>query len=94
MLRKHLLLFGIWAVFLKHIVIGRDDVMEITEIKIFAVDEKRVKAYSSVVFDECFIVRDLKVIQGDSKLFVAMPSKKMKDGSYRDTVHPLNNDMR
>ena len=68
--------------------------MEITEIKIFAVDEKRVKAYSSVVFDECFIVRDLKVIQGDNKLFVAMPSKRMKDGSYRDTVHPLNNDMR
>jgi stage V sporulation protein G len=68
--------------------------MEITEIKIFTVDEKRVKAYSSVVFDECFIVRDLKVIQGDSKLFVAMPSKKMKDGSYRDTVHPLNNNMR
>jgi stage V sporulation protein G len=60
--------------------------MEITEIKIFTVDERRVKAYSSVVFDECFIVRDLKVIQGDSKLFVAMPSKKMKDGSYRDTV--------
>ncbi|HEX2964519.1 MAG TPA: SpoVG family protein [Syntrophorhabdaceae bacterium] len=51
-------------------------------------------SYSSVVFDECFIVRDLKVIQGDTKLFVAMPSKKMKDGSYRDTVHPLNNDMR
>jgi stage V sporulation protein G len=68
--------------------------MEITEIKIFTVEEKRVKAYSSVVFDACFIVRDLKVIQGDSKLFVAMPSKKMKDGSYRDTVHPLNNDMR
>lgn len=68
--------------------------MEITEIKIFAVDEKRVKAYSSVVFDACFIVRDLKVIQGDGKLFVAMPSKKMKDGSYRDTVHPLNNNMR
>ncbi len=66
--------------------------MEITEIKIFAVDEQRVKAYASVVFDDCFIVRDLKVIQGDSKLFVAMPSKKMKDGSYRDTVHPLNNE--
>jgi stage V sporulation protein G len=64
--------------------------MEITEVKTFPVDEKRVKAYASVVFDGCFIVRDLKVIQGDSKLFVAMPSKKMKDGSYRDTVHPLN----
>ena len=65
--------------------------MEITDIKIFPVSEKRVKAYASVVFDDCFIVRDLKVILGDSKLFVAMPSKKMKDGSYRDTVHPLNN---
>jgi stage V sporulation protein G len=65
--------------------------MEITDVKIFPVDEKRVKAYASIVFDDCFIVRDLKVIHGDSKLFVAMPSKKMKDGSYRDTVHPLNN---
>ena len=65
--------------------------MEITDIKIFPVSEKRVKAYASVVFDDCFIVRALKVIHGDSKLFVAMPSKKMKDGSYRDTVHPLNN---
>jgi stage V sporulation protein G len=65
--------------------------MDITDIKIFPVDEKRVKAYASIVFDSCFIVRDLKVINGDRKLFVAMPSKKMKDGSYRDTVHPLNN---
>ncbi len=41
-----------------------------------------------------FIVRDLKVIHGESKLFVAMPSKRMKDGSYRETVHPLNNTTR
>ncbi len=68
--------------------------MEITEIKIFPVDEKRVKAYTSVVFDRCFVVRDIKVIQGDRKLFVAMPSKRMKDGSYRDTAHPLNSEMR
>ncbi|MCX5799148.1 MAG: septation regulator SpoVG [Proteobacteria bacterium] len=68
--------------------------MEITDVKIFPVSEKRVKAYASIVFDDCFIVRDLKVIHGDSKLFVAMPSKKMKDGSYRDTVHPLNNTTR
>jgi len=68
--------------------------MEITDVKIFPVNEKRVKAYASIVFDDCFIVRDLKVIHGDSKLFVAMPSKKMKDGSYRDTVHPLYNTTR
>lgn len=65
--------------------------MDITDVRIFPVDEKRVKAYASIVFDDCFIVRDLKVIQGESKVFVAMPSKKMKDGSFRDTVHPLNN---
>jgi stage V sporulation protein G len=68
--------------------------MEVTGVKIFTVSEKRVKTYAAIVFDDCFIVRDLKVIHGDSKLFVAMPSKKMKDGSYRDTVHPLNNTTR
>lgn len=68
--------------------------MEITNVKIFPVNEKKVKAYASIVFDDCFIVRDLKIIDGDKKLFVAMPSKKMKDGSYRDTVHPLNNETR
>jgi len=68
--------------------------MEITGVKIYPVNEKKVRAYASVVFDQCFIVRDLKVIDGDTKLFVAMPSKKMKDGSYRDTAHPLNSEMR
>jgi stage V sporulation protein G len=68
--------------------------MDITAVKIFPVNERKVKAYASIVLDDCFIVRDLKVINGDAKLFVAMPSKKMKDGSYRDTVHPLNNSMR
>jgi stage V sporulation protein G len=68
--------------------------MEITDVKVFPVNETRVKAYASIIFDDCFIVRDLKVINGDTKLFVAMPSKKMKDGSYRDMVHPLNNETR
>ncbi len=65
--------------------------MDITEVKVFPVDDKKVKAYVSIIFDGCFIVRDLKVISGDKKLFVAMPSKKMKDGTYKDTVHPLDN---
>ena len=68
--------------------------MEITGVKIYPVGEKKVKAYASIVFDEAFIVRDLKIIDGEGKLFVAMPSKKMKDGSYRDTAHPLNSKMR
>jgi stage V sporulation protein G len=65
--------------------------MEITDVKIFmATQKQQVRAYVSIILDDCFIIRDLKVIQGDSKVFVAMPSKKMKDGSYKDTVHPLN----
>ena len=68
--------------------------MEVTEVKIFPVNEDRLKAYASITFDNCFIIRDLKVIKGNNGLFVAMPSKKRKDGSYRDTAHPLNNETR
>ncbi len=65
-----------------------------TEVKIFPVQEDRLKAYVTITFDNCFVVRDLKVISGNNGLFVAMPSKKRKDGTYRDTAHPLNNQTR
>jgi stage V sporulation protein G len=69
--------------------------MEITEIKVYPVKEVgRLKAYATIVFDNCFIIRDLKVIEGDKGLFVSMPSRRKKDGSFRDIVHPLNSDMR
>lgn len=68
--------------------------MKITEVKVFPVNEERLKAYVSVTFDECFVVRDLKVIQGTTGLFVAMPSKKRKDGQFRDIAHPLNQETR
>ena len=68
--------------------------MEVTEVKIFPVQEDRLKAYVTITFDNCFVVRDLKVISGNNGLFVAMPSKKRKDGTYRDTAHPLNNQTR
>ena len=68
--------------------------MEVTEVKIFPVKEDRLKAYAAITFDNCFIIRDLKVINGNNGLFVAMPSKKRKDGTYRDTAHPLNNETR
>ena len=69
--------------------------MEITEVKIFLVENGgRLKAYATLVFDNSFIVRDLKVIQGDSAIFVSMPSRRRKDGSFRDIVHPLNSDTR
>jgi len=69
--------------------------MKITEIKIYPVEDGgRLKAYATMVFDDCFIVRDLKVIEGDKGFFVSMPSRKRKDGSFRDIVHPLNSGTR
>lgn len=69
--------------------------MEITEVKVFLVENGgRLKAYATLVFDNCFIVRDLKIIQGDTSIFVSMPSRRRKDGSFRDIVHPLNSEMR
>src|SRR3989338_6935220 len=70
--------------------------MKITEVKIYPAKEKsgRLKAYATIVFDNAFIVRDLKVIEGDKGLFVSMPSRRRKDGSFRDIAHPLNSEMR
>jgi len=68
--------------------------MQITEVKVFPVNEERLKAYVTITLDNCFIVRDLKVIDGNNGLFVAMPSKKRKDGTFRDIAHPLNSECR
>jgi stage V sporulation protein G len=69
--------------------------MKITEVKVYPAKENgKLKAYATVVFDDSFIVRDLKIIQGNKGLFVSMPSRRRKDGSYRDIAHPINPDMR
>jgi len=68
--------------------------MDITQVKIFPVDEEKLKAFVSVIFDECFVVSDIKIIQGTNGLFVSMPSKKRKNGTFRDIAHPLNNETR
>jgi stage V sporulation protein G len=68
--------------------------MEITEVKVFPVNEDRLKAYVSITIDDCFVVRDLKIIEGTNGLFVAMPSKKRKDGQFKDVAHPLNQETR
>ena len=64
--------------------------MDITEVKVFPVDEEKLKAYITIVLDNCFVVRDLKIISGGAGLFVAMPSKRRKDGTFKDIAHPLN----
>jgi len=64
--------------------------MDITEVRIYPVEEDKLRAYVTITLDDCFVVRDLKVIQGVAGLFVAMPARKRKDGSYKDIAHPLN----
>lgn len=64
--------------------------MKITEVKVFPVNEERLKAYVTITLDNCFVVRDLKIIRGNNGLFVAMPSKKRKDGQFKDIAHPLD----
>ena len=68
--------------------------MEITEVRVFPVHEEKLKAFVSIVFDHCFMVNDLKVIQGKDGLFLSMPSRRKKNGEYKDVAHPLNNETR
>jgi stage V sporulation protein G len=68
--------------------------MEITQVKVFPVEEERLKAYVSIVLDDCFLVSDLKVIQGPNGVFVSMPSKRKKNGEFKDVAHPLNRETR
>lgn len=68
--------------------------MEITEVKVFPVNEEKLKAFVSVVFDHCFMVNDIKVIQGKDGFFISMPSRRKKNGEFKDVAHPLNNETR
>src|SRR5688572_8712095 len=68
--------------------------MEITEVKVFPVQEEKLKAFVSVVFDHCFMVNDIKIIHGKDGLFISMPSRKKKNGEFKDVAHPLNNETR
>ncbi len=73
---------------------GGKETMEITDVRVFPVDEEKLKAFVSVIFDDCFVVSDIKIINGNNGLFISMPSKKKKNGSFRDIAHPLNNETR
>lgn len=68
--------------------------MEVTEVRVFPVEEEKLRAYVTITFDHCFVIRDLKIIHGTTGLFVSMPSKKRKDGTYKDIAHPINNETR
>ena len=68
--------------------------MDITEVKVFPIQEEKLKAFVSIVFDQCFMVNDIKIIQGKDGLFISMPSRKKKNGEFKDVAHPLNNETR
>lgn len=69
--------------------------MTITDVRVRKVEsEGKMKAVVSITIDDEFAVHDIKVIEGDKGLFIAMPSRKAKDGEYRDIAHPINSDTR
>ena len=69
--------------------------MEITDVRVRKVTkEGKMKAVVSITIDNEFVVHDIKVIQGDKGLFIAMPSRKAADGEYRDIAHPINTETR
>jgi stage V sporulation protein G len=70
--------------------------MNITEVRIRKVkkDDSKLKAVASITIDDCFVVHDIKVIDGNEGAFIAMPSRKTPDGEYKDIVHPLNTETR
>ncbi len=68
--------------------------MRITDVTIYLVNEDKLKAFVTITLDDCFVVRDIKIIQGHHGLFVAMPSRKRKDGKFQDIAHPLTPAMR
>lgn len=69
--------------------------MKVTDVRIRKTkDRGNLKAIACVTFDEVFVVHDIKLIEGDKGMFIAMPSYKTKDGEYRDIAHPLNSETR
>ncbi|AFS79382.1 stage V sporulation protein G [Gottschalkia acidurici 9a] len=69
--------------------------MKITDVRVRKITEDgKMKAIISITFDDAFVVHDIKVIEGQEGLFVAMPSRKMTDGEFRDIAHPIKQEMR
>lgn len=69
--------------------------MKVTDVRIRKIQEEgKMKAIVSVTFDDEFVVHDIKIIDGQNGLFVAMPSRKMADGEFRDIAHPINAETR
>ncbi|AVP35836.1 septation protein SpoVG [Staphylococcus felis] len=69
--------------------------MKVTDVRLRKIQtDGRMKALVSITLEEAFVIHDLRVIEGNSGLFVAMPSKRTPDGEFRDIAHPINSEMR
>lgn len=69
--------------------------MDISDIRIRKIDSgDRLKAFVTITFDECFVVHNIKIIEGKNGIFIAMPSRRTQSGEYKDVVHPINSDFR
>jgi stage V sporulation protein G len=68
--------------------------LELTDIRISVRDEEKLKAFVTITFDDCFVVRGVKIIRGHQGLFVAMPSRRRPDGTFQDIAHPILSEMR
>ena len=68
--------------------------MEITEIRLTMRNEAKLKAFANVTFDNAFVIRGMKIINGNKGFFLSMPSKRRPDGTYQDIAHPVNGEMR
>ncbi len=70
--------------------------MRITDVRVRMVkkEDSKLKAVASVTFDDCFVVHDIKVIEGNEGCFIAMPSRKTADGEYKDVAHPIKTETR
>ena len=68
--------------------------MKITEVRVTLRNDGKLKAFASITLDDCFVIRGLKVIEGNNGMFVAMPSRRRPDGTYQDIAHPINNETR
>ena len=64
--------------------------MEITEIRVTLRSEDKLKAFVTVTFDQCFAVRNMKIVQGEKGPMLCMPSRKLPDGTFKDVAHPIN----
>ena len=68
--------------------------MKITKVRVFLQKEEKLKAYASIVFDDVFVVDNLRIIKGEKGLMVCMPSRKKNDGTFKDVAHPISNSFR